>query len=101
MQRFFWQHSWIFLAGAAGLCLLGLIAPQIDGVEDKPNAAANSATVSPAAARPAARSEDPRVAERIGLDPSVRETPALPVERKETRDGSGRATTRRPRRPER
>ena len=51
------------------------MAPQMFGVETKP-------AKKPAATTSKSGSEDPRVAERIGLDPSIRETPSLPVEGK-------------------
>jgi hypothetical protein len=71
MRRFFFRWSWQLAAGAAGLGIVGAMAPQMFGVETRP------------AKQPAlqqAKSQDPRVAERIGLDPSIRETPSLPAE---------------------
>lgn len=73
MRRFFWQRSWHLAAGAAGLGIVGAMAPQMLGVEAKPGKL-------PAVAEKA-KQEDPRVAERIGLDPSIRETPSLPTEK--------------------
>ncbi len=73
MRRFFFGRSWQLAAGAAGLGIVGAMAPQMFGVETRP--------VKRAAAEQA-KSQDPRVAERIALDPSIRETPSLPAESK-------------------
>ena len=73
MRRFLFSRSWHLAAGAAGLSIAGAVSSQMLGVEDK-------SVKWPAAAR--ANSDDSRVAERIGLDPSIRETPALPAENK-------------------
>jgi hypothetical protein len=72
MRRFFFGRSWHWAAGVAGLSIAGAMAPRMLGVEPKP-------LPLPLPAEQANR-ETPRVAERIGLDPSIRETPALPTE---------------------
>ncbi len=71
MRRFFDGRSWHLAAGAAGLSIVGAVVPQMLGVETRP--------VKGPAVAGKANSDDPRVAERIGLDPSIRETPALPA----------------------
>src|SRR5688500_15743204 len=76
MRRFSFSRSWHLMAGAAGLAIVGaVVAPQMLGVETRP-------VNWPAAEAAKASSDDARVAERIGLDPSIRETPALPAENK-------------------
>lgn len=76
MRRFFFSRSWQLTAGAAGLAIVGaVVAPQMLGVETRP-------VKWPAGVAEKEKSADPRVAERIGLDPSIRETPALPAENK-------------------
>ncbi len=75
MRRFFFARSWQLAAGVAGLGIVGMVAPQIFGVDAKP-------AKKPTTADGLAKSDDPRVAERIGLDPSIRETPSLPAEDK-------------------
>ena len=77
MRQSFGQHWWKLVAGAAGLSLLGLVVPRIVGIEARREAAAHR--------------DAPRVAERIGLDPSVRETPALPVKYQEKNRGPASA----------
>jgi hypothetical protein len=69
MRRFLF--GWYLAAVVAGLGVVGAIAPQMFGVETRPSK-------EPAADQ--AQSEDQRVAERIALDPSIRETPSLPTE---------------------
>lgn len=72
MRRFYFGRSWHLAAGAAGLSIVGALASQMLGVEIKP-----SKKPTPSSNK---KSDDARVAERIGLDPSIRETPALPAE---------------------
>ena len=75
MRRFFFGRPWHLAAGAAGLGIVGVIAPQMFGVETKP-------AKKPVPTASKTGGEDSRVAERIGLDPSIRETPSLPAEGK-------------------
>ena len=75
MRRFFFGRKWHLAAGAAGLSIVGALAPQMLGVETRP-------VKKPSPQSNKANGEDSRVAERIGLDPSIRETPSLPAESK-------------------
>ena len=73
MRRFFFGWKWQLAAGAAGLGIVGALAPQMLGVETRP-------LRKPSPEPSQKKGDESRVAERIGLDPSIRETPSLPVE---------------------
>src|SRR5689334_7643414 len=75
MRRLFFRRSWHLAAGAAGLGIVGAVATQMMGVETRP-------ARWPGIAGDKTKSDESRVAERISLDPSIRETPALPSEDK-------------------
>ncbi len=74
MRRFYFGRSWHLAAGAAGLSIVGAMASQMLGVEVNPAKKSAQSTTK--------KSDDARVAERIGLDPSIQETPSLPAESK-------------------
>lgn len=74
MRRFYFGRSWHLAAGAAGLSIVGAMATQMLGVEVNPAKKSAQSTTK--------KNDDARVAERIGLDPSIQETPSLPAESK-------------------
>lgn len=90
MRWIVFRQSWPLVAGAAGLSLVAMLAPQIAGGENR-SPAARPAAAAPAA-KPTSKPVAPRVAERIGLDPSIRETPALPAVHQEEGTTKGRVT---------
>jgi len=75
MRRLFFGWKWHLAAGAAGLGIVGAMAPQMFGVETRPLKKSAGQTTQK-------KEDESRVAERIGLDPSIRETPSLPTESK-------------------
>ncbi|MCE9525055.1 MAG: hypothetical protein K8R36_03260 [Planctomycetales bacterium] len=75
MRLFFFGRKWHLAAGAAGLGILGAMAPQMFGVETRP-------VKKPSSESSKKKDDKSRIAERIGLDPSIRETPSLPAEGK-------------------